>query len=110
MEEISAGFHPITGSSFRFLAFQMEAKHVARRALTKSVSAASGSEAEISRTSGRQINGRGPEKLLIVSLSKSNVFREYEQAFVAATGLPLSLHAPDMMTVIRHSRRQESPF
>lgn len=60
----------------------------------------------IAETTDNQVS----EKTLISLLLKSKVYREYEHAFVAATGLPLSLHAPDMMTVIRHSRRQENPF
>ncbi|MBC8127094.1 MAG: PocR ligand-binding domain-containing protein [Gloeobacteraceae cyanobacterium ES-bin-144] len=65
---------------------------------------------ERSQTAGRPFNGGISEKLLISLLSQSKFYREYEHAFVAATGLPLSLHAPDMITVIRHSRRQENPF
>lgn len=44
------------------------------------------------------------------NLSESAVYRDYEHAFVAGTGLPLRLHAPDMLTVIRHARDQENPF
>ncbi|MBC7979857.1 MAG: PocR ligand-binding domain-containing protein [Armatimonadetes bacterium] len=88
----------------------MEANLIARKALTTSGRAAGGLKAEISRTAGRPFNGKVSEKLLIALLLKSNVYREYEHAFVAATGLPLSLHAPDMITIIRHSRRQENPF
>lgn len=66
--------------------------------------------AEPSRTSDRPFNGKVSEKHLISLLSKSDVYQDYEHAFVAATGLPLRLHAPDMITVIRHTRRQENPF
>jgi AraC-like DNA-binding protein/ligand-binding sensor protein len=44
------------------------------------------------------------------SLSRSQVYRDYERAFVKGTGLPLRLHEPEMMEVIRYAQRQENPF
>ncbi|MEP2777256.1 MAG: helix-turn-helix domain-containing protein [Luteolibacter sp.] len=67
-------------------------------------------KAELSQIASRPFTGKVAEKDLITLLSKSEIYREYEQAFVAATGLPLKLHAPDMITVIRHARCQENPF
>ena len=89
---------------------QMEAIQIAQKARPTSGRAASGLKAELPRTPGRPFNGRVSEKLLIALLSKSDVYREYEHAFVAGTGLPLKLHAPEMITVIRHARHQENPF
>ena len=50
------------------------------------------------------------EKGIVTVLSESKLYREFERAFVAGTGLPLRLHAPGMLTVIRYMRRQENPF
>ena len=50
------------------------------------------------------------EKDIVAVLAESNVYRDYERAFVAGTGLPLRLHAPEMLTVIRPTRKQENPF
>jgi len=47
---------------------------------------------------------------LLEVLSKSRIYRDYELAFTEATGLPLSLHKPEMMQVILHKSRQENPF
>lgn len=50
------------------------------------------------------------EKNVVTVLSGSKVYRDYERAFVAGTGLPLRLQAPGMFTVVRYERRQENPF
>lgn len=50
------------------------------------------------------------EKGVVTLLTESKVYRDYERAFVAGTGLPLLLHAPEMLTVIRYVRKQENPF
>lgn len=47
---------------------------------------------------------------MLEALSKSQIYHDYERAFTQGTGLPLSLHKPEMMHVIRHARRQENPF
>lgn len=88
----------------------MEAIQIAQKARLTSEPATSDLKDELPRTTGRPFNGKVSEKLLIALLSKSGVYREYEHAFVAGTGLPLKLHAPDMITVIRHARSQENPF
>ena len=38
------------------------------------------------------------------------MYRDYAEAFTRGTGLPLSLHAPEMMQALRHDRKQENPF
>ena len=43
-------------------------------------------------------------------LSESQVYRDYERAFTQGTGLPLTLHGPDMLSVIRYPKKQENPF
>jgi len=87
----------------------MEVKRIARKAHTTSGRAASDSKAEQPRTA-HPFNGKVPEKLLIALLSQSDAYCNYEHAFVAGTGLPLELHAPAMITMIRHARSQENPF
>ncbi len=47
---------------------------------------------------------------LLAALSESKVYQDYEDAFTRGTGLPLTLHAPAMMSVMRHARRQQNPF
>ena len=88
----------------------MKGKKIVRNALTSSGRAASESKVVSVRTGGRPVNGKVSEKALIGVLSKSDVYREYEHAFIAATGLPLKLHAPDMISIIRYVRSQENPF
>lgn len=88
----------------------MVTRQIAQKGPAPSCRVAGAFKAGPGRTTDRPFNGKITEKLLIALLSKSDVYREYEHAFVAATGLPLGLHAPDMITVIRHSRRQENPF
>lgn len=43
-------------------------------------------------------------------LSESQIYRDYEQAFTRGTGLPLALHSPDMLHMVRYAHRQENPF
>ncbi len=43
-------------------------------------------------------------------LSESQIYRDFERAFTRGTGLPLNLHAPEMLSVIHYARRQENPF
>lgn len=47
---------------------------------------------------------------ILNALSKSQIYRDYEKAFTQGTGLPLSLHAPDMLNMIRFAQKQENPF
>lgn len=44
------------------------------------------------------------------ALSESQIYRDFERAFTRGTGLPLSLHAPQMLNVVKYARRQEDPF
>lgn len=44
------------------------------------------------------------------TLSNSRIYRDYEESFTQATGLPLALHAPEMLNVIRYARRDANPF
>lgn len=43
-------------------------------------------------------------------LSESQVYRDYERAFIEGTGLPLRLHGPEMLSVIHYPKKQENPF
>jgi AraC-like DNA-binding protein len=58
----------------------------------------------------RAAGGPQGEKDIVALLAESAIYRDYERAFVAGTGLPLRLHAPEMLTVIRPLRKQENPF
>jgi AraC-like DNA-binding protein/ligand-binding sensor protein len=47
---------------------------------------------------------------LLKALSDSQVYQDYERAFTTGTGLPLRLHEPEMMEVVRQAREKENPF
>lgn len=47
---------------------------------------------------------------ILLALSKSQIYHDYEKAFTQATGLPLSLHEPNMLTMFRFTQKQENPF
>jgi AraC-like DNA-binding protein len=46
----------------------------------------------------------------LLALTESQMYRDYERAFTIGTGLPLRLDVPEMLTLIRHARKQENPF
>lgn len=46
----------------------------------------------------------------VEQLKESQIFRDYEQAFTATTGLPLALRAVGDLTMPMHGRRNENPF
>ena len=43
-------------------------------------------------------------------LSESEMYHDYERAFTEGTGLPLRLHGPDMLNIVRYAKKQENPF
>ena len=43
-------------------------------------------------------------------LSASRMYQDYARAFTRGTGLPLNLHAPEVMRVINFDRKEENPF
>ena len=47
---------------------------------------------------------------VVARLLKSQIYTDYQQAFTSGTGLPLTLHAPNMLHTSRHVRRQENPL
>lgn len=49
-------------------------------------------------------------RLMLETLSGSQMFRDYERAFVQGTGLPLQLQAPTLLDVVHHQKKQENPF
>ena len=51
-----------------------------------------------------------PDSAALAALSESQMYRDYAEAFTRGTGLPLSLHAPEIMQVVHHGRKQENPF
>jgi AraC-like DNA-binding protein/ligand-binding sensor protein len=38
------------------------------------------------------------------------MYQDYERAFTEGTGLPLSLHGPDMLMLARHGRKNQNPL
>src|SRR5215213_4695633 len=51
-----------------------------------------------------------PDAQMLHTLTQSQMYRDYELAFTAGTGLPLSLNLPEMLTLLRHARKEENPF
>lgn len=43
-------------------------------------------------------------------MSESDMYHDYERAFTEGTGLPLVLHRPEMLEMVRYSGRQQNPF
>ena len=43
-------------------------------------------------------------------LSASEMYRDYERAFTQGTGLPLRLQEPELLNLIRYTKKQENPF
>ena len=50
------------------------------------------------------------EQHLIEQLTKSDIYRDYERAFSAATGLPLALRPVESWRLAHHGRHHENPF
>jgi AraC-like DNA-binding protein/ligand-binding sensor protein len=46
----------------------------------------------------------------IGTLSASRMYQDYARAFTRGTGLPLNLHAPELMRVVDFARKEENPF
>jgi AraC-like DNA-binding protein/ligand-binding sensor protein len=51
-----------------------------------------------------------PSQHMLQALSESQMYRDYERAFTKGTGLPLRLHEPEMMQVVRFAKEQQNPF
>ncbi len=58
----------------------------------------------------RSSTGPSGDRGLIETLSNSKVFKDYEQAFTEATGLPVALRPVESWQLPHHGRRNESPF
>jgi AraC-like DNA-binding protein/ligand-binding sensor protein len=57
------------------------------------------------------MKSRAPhDELLFGSLKRSDIYRDYKEAFSAAVGLPLELHKPDGRSVIRPTDEGMAPF
>ena len=48
--------------------------------------------------------------LRVAALSESQIYGDYERAFKGGTGLPLTLHEPEMFRLVQYSSQGESPF
>src|SRR5882672_890877 len=53
---------------------------------------------------------REENKRFIEALSKSQIYRDYEEAFSRTTGLPLTLRPTDPWHLVHHGKRAENPF
>jgi ligand-binding sensor protein len=50
------------------------------------------------------------ESSQVEAIARSQIFLDYQRAFVEGTGLPLSLHGPQMMKLVRYPKRHANPF
>jgi AraC-like DNA-binding protein/ligand-binding sensor protein len=51
-----------------------------------------------------------PDRQLIHALLRSRLFRDYENVFTKATGLPLTLRPLEYWELAHHGKKQENPF
>ena len=54
--------------------------------------------------------GTMPNKQLVDMLLRSRLFRDYENVFTRATGLPLALRPLEYWQLAHHGKKQENPF
>ena len=54
-------------------------------------------------------SGKSSKRTLEI-LSASQMYRDYERAFTQGTGLPLRLQEPELLNLIRYTKKQENPF
>src|ERR1700746_3474855 len=54
--------------------------------------------------------GTNPNKQLIDMLRRSRLFRDYENVFTKATGLPLTLRPLEFWQLAHHGKTHEKPF
>ena len=54
--------------------------------------------------------GESSDKQLIQQLSRTSLYRDYERAFSAATGMPLALRGVDHWQMALHGKENENPF
>ncbi|MBI3879936.1 MAG: PocR ligand-binding domain-containing protein [Verrucomicrobia bacterium] len=57
----------------------------------------------------RDVNDKANRHLL-EQLSKSRMFQDYERAFSAATGMPLTLRPAEVWQVAHHGKKDQNPF
>ena len=50
------------------------------------------------------------DKQLIQQLSRTALYKDYERAFSATTGMPLALRATDCWQMALHGKENENPF
>ena len=43
-------------------------------------------------------------------LSESEMYHDYERAFTEGTGLPLRMHAPELLNIVHYAGKQENSF
>ena len=53
---------------------------------------------------------RDKKSALIEQLSRSQIYRDYERAFSATTGLPLGLRPVEAWQPVQRGRKHENPF
>lgn len=61
---------------------------------------------------GANTNSPGVAHLqpLLAAIVRSKVYREFDQAFAEATGIPVCLRSPDSWNLPHHGHRMENPF
>jgi AraC-like DNA-binding protein/ligand-binding sensor protein len=63
------------------------------------------------RRKGRRVSeAKGSDEITLAALSRSPLYRDFEHAFARGTGLPVFLHAPHTLNVIRFGRGYKNPL
>src|ERR1041385_1356196 len=59
---------------------------------------------------GRAATARSPDQEVMVHLSRSQIFKDYERAFSEAMGLPLNIRAHDSWSPSHHGKTDHDSF
>jgi len=59
---------------------------------------------------GRGVRARSSDHKVMVHLSRSQIFKDYERAFSEATGLPLNIRGHDSWSPVRHGKEDNDSF
>jgi|SRR5581483_1431208 len=62
------------------------------------------------QTQSETQNGPSDDKALVVTLTKSRIYQDYERAFSESTGLPVSLRPVESWQLPNHGKRHENPL
>src|ERR1700746_2816162 len=59
---------------------------------------------------GKRSASRSSDQEVMLHLSRSQIFKDYERAFSEATGLPLNIRGHDSWSPVRHGKEDNDSF